>query len=392
MAGWYGYDAIQVSRDSLLEFAWSAPMRTLAAKVGMSDVGLKKMLATYDVFPPPQGYWNKLAAGKLVPDRPVSPERKPGQAHYAMVDKRLGKFVPVMPLPSHEGPFFSRFVPEDLEQLYQAELKACGQVKPSRDLANPHIGIKPVIAGEERRRLKKLGSPYSWTDGSLFDNPFDKRRLRILNGLFQALTKREAAGRCTERDADLDCSVIVGDMSVSISIDSATQKKVHGYSRTSRYADLPANTKLRLTIGHHWKSGDAKTWIDNDKGTVEQSLNEVAASIIMLGEAGYRASLKERADREDQARQAAEVQRRKRLAEAEGQRIEQLKKSGELLRQAGEIRSLVSLVRDAAGELNIEPSDLENWEQWAQSYADRIDPVKSGQVLQHLKAPTLDEM
>ena len=112
----------------------------------------------------------------------------------------------------------------------------------------------------------------------------------------------------------------------------------------------------------------------------------------MLGEAGYRASLKERADREDQARQAAEVQRRKRLAEAEGQRIEQLKKSGELLRQAGEIRSLVSLVRDAAGQLDIEPSDLENWEQWPQSYADRIDPVKSGQVLQHLKAPTLDEM
>lgn len=139
-------------------------------------------------------------------------------------------------------------------------------------------------------------------------------------------------------------------------------------------------------------AGDVRKWVDSDKVNVEQSLNEVVATIIMLGEAGYRASLKERAEREYEALKAAELQRRKRLAEAEVQRIEYLKKSGELLRQASEIRLLVSQVGSAVGQLDIDTSDFDNWQQWANSYADRIDPVKSGQILQHLKAPTLDDM
>jgi hypothetical protein len=39
----YGSD-IYVSRDALIAFAWSAPMRDLAAKVGFSDVERKKLL------------------------------------------------------------------------------------------------------------------------------------------------------------------------------------------------------------------------------------------------------------------------------------------------------------------------------------------------------------
>ena len=41
------------TRDQLYEFAWSAPMRDLAAKVGMSDVGLKKLLSNHGVPAPP---------------------------------------------------------------------------------------------------------------------------------------------------------------------------------------------------------------------------------------------------------------------------------------------------------------------------------------------------
>ena len=39
----YRYDDIVVYPDDLRAFAWSAPMRNLAAQVGMSDVGLKKL-------------------------------------------------------------------------------------------------------------------------------------------------------------------------------------------------------------------------------------------------------------------------------------------------------------------------------------------------------------
>ncbi|WP_287293181.1 hypothetical protein [Mesorhizobium sp.] len=47
---------ILVLPDDLIAFAWSAPMRDLAAKLELSDVGLKKLLTRCGVASPPQGY------------------------------------------------------------------------------------------------------------------------------------------------------------------------------------------------------------------------------------------------------------------------------------------------------------------------------------------------
>jgi len=41
---WCHRNDFMVSPDDLIAFAWSAPMRELAAKVGLSDVGLRKLL------------------------------------------------------------------------------------------------------------------------------------------------------------------------------------------------------------------------------------------------------------------------------------------------------------------------------------------------------------
>jgi hypothetical protein len=184
----------------------------------------------------------------------------------------------------------------------------------------------------------------------------------------------------------------VGDNSVSISIQPVGAKHTHGYSRISRYAEVSANTKLRLLLNHSLKSSAPKTWVDTDKKTVEQSLNEVAALIIMLGEAAYRHSLQEHARwLEEQQKRKVEAQQQ-RLAEAEAERLVQLRKSGELLRQAKEVRSLIALVKEASGDLNVSTSERESWENWAHDYADRIDPVKSGQVLLHLLPPIIEDL
>lgn len=54
----YRYDSneILVLPQDLQDFAWSAPMRDLAAKVGLSDVGLKKLLRSLGVVTPAQGH------------------------------------------------------------------------------------------------------------------------------------------------------------------------------------------------------------------------------------------------------------------------------------------------------------------------------------------------
>lgn len=120
----YGYDDILVMPDDLRAFAWSAPMRDLAAQIGMSDVGLKKLLSSYDIAPPPQGYWNKVHAGKPVPACPKAPPRKPGETGRLRVDRRFLKVLSAAPPMSSAGPFATRFVPEDLEELRAMEIAA----------------------------------------------------------------------------------------------------------------------------------------------------------------------------------------------------------------------------------------------------------------------------
>lgn len=57
---WYHRSDFMVLPDDLIAFAWSAPMRELAAKLGLSDVGLKKLLKGVGVVTPPQGHWNRV--------------------------------------------------------------------------------------------------------------------------------------------------------------------------------------------------------------------------------------------------------------------------------------------------------------------------------------------
>ena len=51
----YGWNDILVLPGDVRAFAWSAPMRDLAAKLELSDVGLKKILTSYGIPTPPQG-------------------------------------------------------------------------------------------------------------------------------------------------------------------------------------------------------------------------------------------------------------------------------------------------------------------------------------------------
>lgn len=51
------------TREEAYELAWSAPMRELAKRFNMSDVGLKKALARLDIPFPPQGHWKQGAGG-----------------------------------------------------------------------------------------------------------------------------------------------------------------------------------------------------------------------------------------------------------------------------------------------------------------------------------------
>jgi hypothetical protein len=61
------------NREVLYEEVWARPMQTLAAKYGISDVGLAKACRKLRVPLPGRGYWAKKAVGKKLPKRPDLP-------------------------------------------------------------------------------------------------------------------------------------------------------------------------------------------------------------------------------------------------------------------------------------------------------------------------------
>jgi len=115
----------------------------------------------------------------------------------------------------------------------------------------------------------------------------------------------------------------------------------------------------------------------------------IAAAVIVAGEEKFRLGLNQAEEAIERERLAQERRRQEALAELNRQRLKDLRASGELLRQAEDIRALVGRVRQAIidGSTEIDLATVKAWGLWALAEADRIDPVRSGQILSHLLQP-----
>ncbi|MBL8880692.1 MAG: hypothetical protein JNG88_16385 [Phycisphaerales bacterium] len=83
------------TREQLYDEVWETPMRHLAIKYGLSDVGLAKLLIRLNVPRPPVGYWAKRSAGKA----PAKPPLPAIDAPMSVDDpKRLGGAPSTHPL------------------------------------------------------------------------------------------------------------------------------------------------------------------------------------------------------------------------------------------------------------------------------------------------------
>lgn len=385
----YGRSDILVLPQDLQDFAWSAPMRDLAAKIGLSDVGLRKLLKAHGVITPPQGHWNRVHAAKPVAKSPKLPARRPGETGRIHVDPCFVNVLTTVDPIRSSGPFASAAVPEDLDELYRQELQAIGRVAVPRKLDRFHQGLAQIFKQEERRRAKFAASNWSW-DAPKFEGALDQRRLRILNALFMALSRRGHGGSASERDGRIDATAIIGDTGVDLDIAIAGKHRtVREYGRDVPARDLPASTPLMLVIdGQRDRPGET-TWQDDAYGKLESKLAEITARVIVAGEARFRRGLKEAEERAEQYRRWQEQRRREEIERRNAERLKHLRTSGELLRQAEDLRALIARVRDrvVADSVGVDQERLEEWERWAAAEADRLDPILSGQIMCHLAAP-----
>jgi hypothetical protein len=384
----YNHNDILVLPQDLQDFAWSAPLRDLATKIGISDVGLKKLFISYGVITPPQGYWNKVNAGKSVPKSPRVAPRRPGEHGRTQLDARFANLLTVVEPMSSHGPFASPAVPEDLELLYDAELKVIGSVPAPRKLERVHSGLAQIFKKEDQRRERVAASSWHW-DTPKFESALDKRPLRILNALFLALGRRGYRAAAHERDDELHATAIIGDTRVGVQIRIAGKHRtvrVHGRDRPA--PDLPTSMPLALIIDADLSGKLRSRWEDDQSGRLETKLGPIAASVIVAGEANFRHGLKQAEEWAEQSRRREEKRRAEAIAARNAVRLKHLRQSGDLLRQAEDLRILIARVREAvtAGSVPLEDAALQDWEKWANAEADLLDPILSGQIRTHLIA------
>ena len=376
---------VRVSRDQLYELAWSAPMRQLASEFGLSDSGLAKALRQHGIPLPPPGYWNKLQAGKPV-RRPPLPARKPGQdslllVHGALADRfRADPAAPESP----EGPFASEAVPEDLDALRRDVLKLIGKVSVARKLDRPHRALQALLRRDERRREKIATSGYPrWELAPVFEQPEQERKLRIANTLMHALApmgypcalwgEHEPSFRAT-----------IGDHDVQVRIQHPGEAAL-AHRRQGDAVPNPPKSPLRIELLGALPEGFPRVWEDGPV-KLETQVAEIAAAIVAAGEARYRLSIAERIEHEARMDAWREERRQEALAKRNKERLEALHRSAEMLRQAEDLRALIASVSAAIerGHRSLDAAAFTEWQQWAAAEADRLDPVISGQVDEHL--------
>jgi hypothetical protein len=383
--------AKRLSRKELYELVWSEPMRILAPRFGISDVALKKACARAEIPTPGLGHWAKKAARKSASQVALG-DRPPGMDDEVLVGAGVGywhsgwreeELLAALPPP----PEFE----EPIERVRERIAKTVGKVTVPREVRIWHPAVERLLKEDEQRRERQRASSYpsSW-DAPLFDNPFERRRLRLLNTLVLAAGMMNGKPAISDREGR-SIHFSFYQRQVGIRLDRLKRPRHRGNAANSADAN---KVKLSLAILQSPGSENIRIgWQDDEQGKVETRITEIAIQVILTAELQYREgairSHEWRVQREAQPeeeererkRQAerAERERQKRLEQA---RIDRLLKSAAAFQQAGEIRKYVEAIRAIQTENSgCSREELEHWSQRALAEADRIDPVVGSKFL-----------
>jgi len=381
------------TRQELYGLVWSEPMRNLAEKYGISDRGLAKACAAANIPVPVRGYWAKSQAGRPVLKQALPP-RGFGQSNEVIIGGGYRRYYCY-----HDGDLLNDPIPAppvfEMEMdAVRARVTALVNKAPlPKSLDRLHPLIAKLLRDDEARLQKTLASAYpsSW-DKPKFDMAFERRRLKILNGLFTCLHHCGMKPSYGGKEAR-DLSVMVGNQRVSFSLDSVSaenqlQRERAGYSFDAR----GEHDKMYLALTN-WRFPEksCRSWQDGKGDALEKHMREIVTELIVAGEESYRQGLiqhrewmiKRKADLLEKKRQAeieAERKRLERQARLEQRRIDHLLGQADALHRAGQIRAYVTTIRDVnkTAPQPMSDEELDSWAEWALAQADRIDPVASG--------------
>lgn len=370
------------TRQELYDLVWADPTSVVAKTLGVSGVWLRKNCVAANIPVPERGYWARKKAGQAV-RRAQLPKRGLGQLDEISIGRDPAAWYPQDAEVADPAPL--KAFPESLDEIRQRASKLVGRVTASRSLDKAHSVIARLLEEDERRRLALQQNMYAW-EKPRFDGPDERRRLRILNGLFVGLSRAGCVPWVRGKDS-LEWGVRVGDWSVQIKLEPIEQK------RLSRGEQLRSGrkpfTKLRLALESLPEYPDSVwIWEDEEGRAIEQQVGEIAVAVSIRGEMGYRAWVirchRWHVERRNQylekqrlKKEKEERERREEILRVAAERRKRLLADTKAWRRAADVRAFI----DAVCERFIQSKDIETderlkeWIAWATDEANRLDPL-----------------
>ena len=368
----------EFTRKELYDLVWSQPMKTVAARVGISDVALAKHCKKANIPVPNRGYWARKQAGKttiqlsLPPRFPSASDRVGGSSHHHYYGCDWAG-VPVPPVPTFD---------EEMSPVKERARVLVGKIRCHRKFEPAHpLVAKLLLHDEERRRdFCKYQSSY-WAPK--YDAGIERRRLLIINTLFVAASRlgcRPSMSTSKYGQAagdERNISISVGESHIHFTVEPIKSKREEKRGR------------LRLAFGMARDRADAtRTWEDSEESSLDDRLTDVLEEVLVPSGSAYRDSLVRRRDWIIERKAAAEAERKRRRDEAERkarelqeklarERLSQLLAQAKALDRADRIRSYVESVRASVAETSTAPADFDRWGMWTCQEADCMTRVKT---------------
>lgn len=255
------------TRLELYDLVWSEPMWDIAARLGLSDVGLAKACRNASIPVPPRGYWNKKKAGHRVTRFPL-PLREPGHSDKVTIGRERYWHYPPEPVDENEPDPPVPTFDESIEAVRARVQKRTEAVRVRKDFSIAHSAIRKLLDKDEQLREKQR--QYSWY-APVFDTPLQRRRLRILNAILLALSRQGFGGHTTGEKAE-EISISIGHSHLGLELAVVPDR-----GRASA-KDAPASKRerLKLSLKPNQYGGTVKTLAEDEaERSIEDRLRDV---------------------------------------------------------------------------------------------------------------------
>ncbi len=353
---------VTIKRERLYAEVWATPMRTLAEKYGVSDVGLAKACNRHKIPRPPRGYWAKLAHGKEPPRAPLPP----------LDDERLDTV-------RFSGAAGERaFHDPELESL-KVECVADERLTVPERLSSPH---RLIVATREYRKAIDAGRAGGAGASSALNIHVSRsslsRALRIMDTIIKAWEFLGGTISVEEYIHDRSRRVTyfsLGEDRVSVEMEEKDER-IPGQPRWR--GDRRFTGQLVLRLNNAWGTNLRGTWSDGKRQRLDNLIDSIITGLLKRIDR----EKQRRLDNEIEGRQTRRAKERRAAAERreaeEQRRREQLKIVVDNWHEAERIRHYLSVLDAEVGAGNLEPRNeaaFNQWLKWGFWYADHIDPL-----------------